>query len=91
MPFTTETAKNAGKLSTRRGSPNIATKDVRESFRTLLESNLETLQDDIRALEPKERVKIVLELAKFVLPTLKATELNHTDNNKTLEITFIKQ
>jgi len=33
------------------------------------------MQNDIKELEPKDRLKILLELAKFVLPTLKATEL----------------
>ena len=33
---------------------------------------------DLKELRPFERIKVILELSKFVLPTLKATELSTT-------------
>ncbi|SRR6056297_1458518 len=86
MAFTTETAKKAGSLSTRKGTPNKVTHEIRESLKQLLETNLARIQEDITALEPKDRVKVLLELAKFVLPTLKATELKTNEDFKTIEI-----
>jgi len=62
-----------------KGTPNTATKELREKFTLLLENNFDKLQEDIDLLEPKERVKTLLELSKFVIPTLRSTELK-TDN-----------
>ena len=47
MAFTTETAKEAGSLSSRKEKPNKVTLEIRESLKCLLESNIETMQDDI--------------------------------------------
>ena len=89
MAFTTETAKKAGSISNRTGTPNRVTNEVRESLRQLLETNLTTIQEDITALEPKDRVKVLLELAKFVIPTLKATELTQKEDFKTIEVKIL--
>jgi len=59
-----------------KGTPNKNTVELREKFTLLLESNFEKLQKDINALEPKDRVKTLLDVAKFVVPTLKATDLS---------------
>jgi hypothetical protein len=90
MPFDRKTGKKAGSLSTRKGTPNKATKEIRESLKSLLESNIERMQDDILALEPKDRLKVLMELAKFVIPTLKATELSTKDDFKKIEVNIIR-
>jgi hypothetical protein len=36
---------------------------------------LATLENDLKELEPKDRIRAILDLSKFILPTLKATEL----------------
>lgn len=66
------------------GTPNKATAKTRETFSALLENNLDRLQKDIDQLEPKDRIKAILELANFVLPKLKAveyTDIPPTDEN----------
>lgn len=72
MPF--EKGNNLG-TGRPKGKPNKTTQEVREMFQCLLEDNLNQLQNDIQALEPKDRVKTLMDLAKFVIPTLKSTEL----------------
>jgi len=62
------------------GAVNIITKEVRKSFQQLLENNMDRLQDDLDKLEPKDRLKIIIELSKFIVPTLKAVDL--TDNTE---------
>lgn len=57
------------------GTPNKTTKELREKFTDLLEANFDKLQKDIDKLEPKDRIKTMLELSKFILPQLRATEL----------------
>jgi len=62
--------------------PNKLTSEIREQIQHLLENNLDKMQSDIDQLEPKDRLKVLLELSRFVIPTLKATEfkqdLGHT-------------
>jgi hypothetical protein len=58
-----------------KGTPNKTTGEIRNEFQLLISNNIEVLQKDIEALEPKERIKTIIELSKFVLPTLKAIEV----------------
>lgn len=75
MAFTKETASKAGKKSSRKGTPNRTTEEVRDLFKDLLEKNMSKFQKDLDKLEPDKRLKILLEVAKFVIPTLKSSEL----------------
>ena len=59
-----------------KGTPNKETQTIRDSFKLLVENNLEALQSDFDNLQPGERIKYTIELAKFCLPTLKAIEMN---------------
>jgi len=59
-----------------KGTPNKLTSEIRDRFKDILSDNLEQFQNDLNDLEPKERLKILIELTKFVLPTLKATDLH---------------
>ena len=65
----------------KKGTPNIVTSEIREKFTLLVDNNLDRLQEDIDALQPRERLKMIIELSKFVIPTLKATELSAYDKN----------
>jgi len=63
------------------GTLNKTTLELREKFSLLIENNFDKLQSDIDLLEPKDRIKTILELAKFVVPTLRAVELGTEDGN----------
>jgi hypothetical protein len=58
-----------------KGTPNKTTNEIREFYQLLIDENLEQIKTDLNALEPKERLKMILELSKFVIPTLKAIEM----------------
>jgi len=88
MPFTKDTGALAGSLSSRAGTPNKNTAEVREMFKGLLEKNFDKLQNDIEQLEPKDRIKAILDMAKFVLPTLKATEITSETGVNPVSITI---
>ena len=47
-----------------------------------------TLENDIKELEPKDRIKAILDLSKFVLPTLKATDLISKDDENFKRVTI---
>jgi hypothetical protein len=63
------------------GTENKITKDIREHFSNLIEMNLETFQKDIETLKPIDRVKVLIELSKFVIPTLKAIDMHGIDKD----------
>ena len=58
-----------------KGTQNKDTAQIRTSFQYLIENNLEQLESDLKELKPFERIKMILELSKFVVPHLKSMEL----------------
>jgi len=70
----------------KRGTPNKITAEIRDKFTKLLEDNFDSIQNDLNTLEPKDRIRLMFELAKFVIPTLKATEINTNTENQLQEI-----
>jgi len=79
----------------KKGSLNKTTSEIREHYKNLIDSNLCILESDIKDLEPLQRLKIIIELSKFVVPTLKATDLNlnnsDEDGFKEIVITIIDE
>jgi hypothetical protein len=75
------------------GAVNKTTAEIREHYQNLVSNNLEQLDNDLKSLEPLQRLKMIIELSKFVVPTLKATELTATgtDNGfKPITITIVR-
>ena len=66
------------------GSTNKINNDIRERFLELLETNLQKFQEDLDNLEPKERIKTMINLASFVIPKLKAIE--YKEENSQMKI-----
>lgn len=65
-----------------RTTPNKATKQIKEAFSLLVENNLDRLQSDLNELDPKDRLNIILQFSRYVLPTLKAVEVTETEVNR---------
>jgi hypothetical protein len=63
-----------------KGVQNKATSKVREAYTQLLEDNLQQLREDFKELEPKERIKLFLDMSKYIIPQLKASELKLDDD-----------
>ena len=76
-----------GNTGRKAGTPNKATTEIKEAFQMLLEDNLPTLKRDISSLEPKERVKFILDLASFIIPKMKSVDLKE-DKTETILIDF---
>lgn len=86
MPFEKGHKKVGGR---QQGSKNKATSKVREAFTNLLEDNLDQLREDFKELEPKDRIRLFMELSKYVIPQLKSTEIKG-DSENPLQITTVK-
>ena len=71
-----ELASRAGKLSSRKGIPNRTTQQVRKAFQLLIDNNLEQMQSDLDALQPKDRLRFIIDLSKFILPQLQAVSID---------------
>ena len=56
------------------GTPNKATASIREAFKNMIEDNLELIREDLASLKPIERLKVITDLAKFCVPTLKSID-----------------
>jgi hypothetical protein len=61
------------------GTANKTTAEVRKQFSLLLENNIDNLQSDIDSLKPAERIKLILDLAGFVIPKMKAVEVTQQE------------
>lgn len=71
-----ELASRAGKLGTRKGVQNRTTQQVRKAFQLLIDDNLEQMQDDLDALTPRDRLRFIIDLSKFILPQLQAVSID---------------
>jgi hypothetical protein len=58
-----------------KGVANKTTAEIREHYQKLVSDNLEQLNNDLKSLEPLQRLKMIIELSKFVVPTLKQQDL----------------
>ena len=65
-------SKYAGRI---KGTKNKNLIEVRNAFQLLVENNIERLQEDLDSLNPFERIKVIIDLSKFCLPTLKAVDV----------------
>lgn len=61
-----------------KGVSNKINSKTKEHFEQLILGNLQQMNDDILALKPFERLKIILELSSYVMPKLKAVEVTET-------------
>lgn len=73
----------------KKGVENKVTTDIRDKFNQLLTENLETISDDLKSLNPKDRINILLQLSKFVIPQLKATEIISNTESESPKINII--
>ena len=81
MPFEAED-KRTNKGGRPKGSMNKATAQIRERYLNLIEGNFDQLEADLKCLKANERIKAIIELSKFILPTLKATEMSLNNETK---------
>lgn len=81
------------KYGRKKGTPNKTTAQTRELFQSIVDSNIEQIKTDLKELKPVERVKAIIELAKFCVPTLKAIDyIDNTPLDKNpVKIIFVKK
>jgi 23S rRNA C2498 (ribose-2'-O)-methylase RlmM len=67
-----------------KGSTNKDTAQIREKVTLLITNQLETLEDDLKKLTPKERLDIIVKLLPYSIQRLYNTELQieYVNNSK---------
>ena len=61
-----------------KGTPIRMTKELRSVLKDILYRELEQIQEQLDALNPKERIELLIKLMPYVLP--KVTSVSHTTN-----------
>ena len=56
-----------------KGSKNKTTANVRKAFQEMINSNIDQFENDLKSIEPGERLKILVQMARLILPPLKQT------------------
>src|SRR5262249_51526294 len=73
------------------GTVHHTTKEVRQILTKIIAKNLDTVEADIAALSPKDRIAAIIALANIVLPKLSAVAVAGEDQNgeKTKQVFLI--
>ena len=61
-----------------KGTPNRITKELRSLLKDVMYDEIGALQERLDALNPKERVELIIKLMPYALP--KVTSVPHTTN-----------
>ncbi len=51
-----------------KSNEQVMTMDLRETLKTIMQSEIEKLHETLEALEPKERLSVVCKLMPYVFP-----------------------
>lgn len=69
-----------------RGAKNRATNELREWVERFINDNLDTIANDIKELEPNERVKFFLALLNYTLPKQQSVKAEINDEREQIVI-----
>lgn len=92
MPFDSNTARLAGRRSTRAGKPNKASAELIERINDILSDHFtpEKVSEYLEAIDPKERLMFLTRLLDYAVPKLKALEFSGTHDISNFEPPIIK-
>ncbi|MCM4161871.1 hypothetical protein FHG64_16025 [Antarcticibacterium flavum] len=88
MPFTSESAREAGSSSTRKGMPNKTTQEIKEAYQLLVENNLENMSAWLQKIgedNPEKAFDVLIKMSDFVIPKLSRQELKVEQDKLTPE------
>lgn len=69
-----------------RGAKNKATNELREWVERLINDNLDTIANDIKELDPNDRVKFFLALLNYTLPKQQSVKAEINDEREQIVI-----
>ena len=69
-----------------KGSKNRNTEKIREAYQKLIEGRLDSLNEDLDLMELRERVKAIIDLSKYVLPTMQSVAVSAEEDANEFEL-----
>lgn len=75
MPFEKGHAKTGGR---KKGTPNAVTASVQRGIAEIVNGNLDTLREDLKAMKPKDRVDAIAKLLPYVVPRKIEADITET-------------
>lgn len=69
-----------------KGTPNKITQDVRQWISTVIEDNRKQMEQDLKAIEPKERLAILERLMQYIVPKQQAVSAEIEDKHTNVTI-----
>lgn len=73
-------AKTGGR---KKGTPNKTTAEIRQAISDIVSMNIDTLNEDIQSLDPKDRIKFIIDLVNYVLPKIQSIEMKEPERQIT--------
>ena len=67
---------NTHSTGRKKGAKNKIKAHVKESIVDILDNNFDKVQEDIDALEPKDRLSFLLSLTSYVIPKMRSVEVD---------------
>lgn len=67
------------------GTPNRITGDLRAKIQSILNDNIDRVQDDLNSLDAKDRLQVLEKLLSYVLPKLQAQSIDIDFSNMSEE------
>jgi hypothetical protein len=62
-----------------KGTPNRTTKELKELIHNIVAVQLDTIEDDLQELDPKDRLNILLRLVEYVLPKQREQKIDFSN------------
>lgn len=86
MPFTSESAREAGKKSSRKGVPNKKTSEIRDNIQWIIEEITPKILSDLQHLDADKRVHHYVRILAFILPKLNQEDIRQTYLTSKVEV-----
>jgi len=73
-----------------RGIPNKVTKELREIINDFLNENIDKVRADFNKLQPKDRVRLYIDLLQYSIPKYQSIAASVENINPSMEIRLIR-
>jgi hypothetical protein len=73
MAFITGQEKRGGR---QKGTPNRIKTELKDSINKIVKDNIDTLQEDLKQLEPKDRISLLLRFIEYIIPKEKSERID---------------